>query len=459
MPGTTFPDFTLEASPSLTDYIVGYRTPVSGGERRTTLQSVSDLLGSGYFGSLTANRLLLGQGNSTLGASDLSYSTPTLTVPDAFNISSAGSIALTGGGTNKDITAVPSGTGSFIVAYNGSATATFSGKGALITGSDSLPAYYSIQTWGASSSGFESFVSGGTKALPTAVADGTKMFSLRTGGYDGTSYVGARGYIEVNAVNNWSTTNRGTTLIIGTTPPNQTTATQLATFGGNMVFRIGGTNMSVPAWGTSGVISTLAGATFTDTTSSGTVASAVGHSFGRPTIAANSATTITDASTIYIGNPPAVSTNVTITNTWAQWIDNGNFRLDGSLYFNGITGSVLTDTSGAFTLTGGAGNMTITAGTGNSRTLTLRTTTSGGSATTAVTISDTQSVSFARNIAVGGATSSSTTALICPAGSTAISSIRLPHGAAPSAPVDGDMWTTSSGLFVRINGSTVGPLS
>lgn len=31
---------------------------------------------------------------------------------------------------------------------------------------------------------------------------------------------------------------------------------------------------------------------------------------------------------------------------------------------------------------------------------------------------------------------------------------RLPHGAAPSSPVDGDMWTTSSGLFFRQNGVT-----
>jgi hypothetical protein len=31
----------------------------------------------------------------------------------------------------------------------------------------------------------------------------------------------------------------------------------------------------------------------------------------------------------------------------------------------------------------------------------------------------------------------------------------LPHGAAPTSPVNGDLWTTTSGLFVRINGSTV----
>ncbi len=36
---------------------------------------------------------------------------------------------------------------------------------------------------------------------------------------------------------------------------------------------------------------------------------------------------------------------------------------------------------------------------------------------------------------------------------------RLPHGAAPSSPVNGDMWTTTAGLYIRINGATVGPLS
>lgn len=37
--------------------------------------------------------------------------------------------------------------------------------------------------------------------------------------------------------------------------------------------------------------------------------------------------------------------------------------------------------------------------------------------------------------------------------------LRAPHGAAPSSPVNGDMWTTTAGLFVRVNGVTVGPLS
>jgi hypothetical protein len=45
------------------------------------------------------------------------------------------------------------------------------------------------------------------------------------------------------------------------------------------------------------------------------------------------------------------------------------------------------------------------------------------------------------------------------ASTTARASACFPHGTAPTAPVDGDIWTTTAGLYVRINGSTVGPLS
>jgi hypothetical protein len=36
-------------------------------------------------------------------------------------------------------------------------------------------------------------------------------------------------------------------------------------------------------------------------------------------------------------------------------------------------------------------------------------------------------------------------------------SMVLPHGVAPTAPVNGDLWTTTAGLHARINGVTVGP--
>lgn len=45
------------------------------------------------------------------------------------------------------------------------------------------------------------------------------------------------------------------------------------------------------------------------------------------------------------------------------------------------------------------------------------------------------------------------------ASTTAAASMNIPHGTAPTSPVNGDIWTTTAGLFVRINGVTVGPLT
>ena len=36
--------------------------------------------------------------------------------------------------------------------------------------------------------------------------------------------------------------------------------------------------------------------------------------------------------------------------------------------------------------------------------------------------------------------------------------MRIPHGTAPTSPTNGDVWTTTAGIFVRINNATVGPL-
>lgn len=36
--------------------------------------------------------------------------------------------------------------------------------------------------------------------------------------------------------------------------------------------------------------------------------------------------------------------------------------------------------------------------------------------------------------------------------------LNLPQGAAPTSPVNGDMWTTSAGLYIRVGGMTIGPI-
>lgn len=56
--------------------------------------------------------------------------------------------------------------------------------------------------------------------------------------------------------------------------------------------------------------------------------------------------------------------------------------------------------------------------------------------------------------AFGGVASSSTTAAAHPAGTTGVSSLRIPHGVAPTSPVDGDMWSTTTTLNFRLNGVT-----
>lgn len=52
----------------------------------------------------------------------------------------------------------------------------------------------------------------------------------------------------------------------------------------------------------------------------------------------------------------------------------------------------------------------------------------------------------------------STVPFIAPAATTSITSIRIPHGTAPTSPTNGDIWTTTQGIYARINGVTSGPL-
>jgi hypothetical protein len=67
----------------------------------------------------------------------------------------------------------------------------------------------------------------------------------------------------------------------------------------------------------------------------------------------------------------------------------------------------------------------------------------------------------ATNLTVTGASNLATVnlsgKLSLPASTTGSAYLNLAQGAAPSSPVNGDLWTTSSGLFARIAGSTVGP--
>lgn len=49
--------------------------------------------------------------------------------------------------------------------------------------------------------------------------------------------------------------------------------------------------------------------------------------------------------------------------------------------------------------------------------------------------------------------------LVTVAGTSARAPVRIPHGQAPSAPVNGDVWTTNAGMYVQANNATIGPLA
>lgn len=122
----------------------------------------------------------------------------------------------------------------------------------------------------------------------------------------------------------------------------------------------------------------------------------------------------------------------------------------------------------AWNLTGGAGNMTIVSGTGNSRTLTLQTTTSGGTATTALTLAADQSATFANTVNattfVGALTGNASTATSATSATTATTATNIAGGAGGSIPYQSSANTTallangSAGQILRSAGTTAAPI-
>jgi hypothetical protein len=70
-----------------------------------------------------------------------------------------------------------------------------------------------------------------------------------------------------------------------------------------------------------------------------------------------------------------------------------------------------------------------------------------------LTINNSGSLTVASNIGVTGVLSV-TGALITAASIAGSAGLRIPHGVAPTSPVNGDEWSTTAGRFCRINGVT-----
>ncbi len=96
---------------------------------------------------------------------------------------------------------------------------------------------------------------------------------------------------------------------------------------------------SAAFWGVSGTGLRFDAATFTDTSSSGTVATVNAvRAFGIPTLAASSAVVYTTAASVYIAGAPAAGANVTITNVYSLYIAAGNSYFAGNSITAGSLG-------------------------------------------------------------------------------------------------------------------------
>lgn len=69
----------------------------------------------------------------------------------------------------------------------------------------------------------------------------------------------------------------------------------------------------------------------------------------------------------------------------------------------------------------------------------------------------TGSGSFADDLALSSTAATFTHKVTTAASTTTAAGLIVPPGTAPTSPVNGDIWTTTTGLFARINGTTVGP--
>jgi len=125
---------------------------------------------------------------------------------------------------------------------------------------------------------------------------------------------------------------------------------------------------------------------------------------------------------------------------------------------------------GTFLKNDGNGNFSWATGVGSVTSITATAPLTGGAITSSGSIGITQAngtsngylssgdwTTFNAKLPLAGGTL--TGKLNTVASSAANAGLLLPHGAAPTAPVNGDIWTTTAGIYSRINGATIGPLA
>jgi hypothetical protein len=154
-----------------------------------------------------------------------------------------------------------------------------------------------------------------------------------------------------------------------------------------------------------------------------------------------------------LGNPPVTTPNL-------YWNDaTGALQVAGFVEIERTSGAMMTadnfTTNPAFYTLQGTGN-TATFGTEGSVAGTSWTGSHAYATLVGGTSGFTEFVTGgAVRATIGNGFFASLVEFLTPASTTANAGFNLPHGAAPTTPTNGDVWTTSAGFFARINGVTI----
>ena len=207
-------------------------------------------------------------------------------------------------------------------------------------------AYYKVDTIGANLTLAKSY--NDTLNTLTYVATGAEIGRINFASADeSTSRFGTNAIIAATSQEAHTATAKGTKLAFATTPIGSATAGVMMILNSEGSLAVGSStnpvarldirgNLSSAAWGVTGVGVRIAGSTYTDTSSSGTVATAIINQFAVPTLAATNVTTFTAVANVYIAGGVTAGTNATITNAWGLW-NTGKTRLDDQLILGAAT--------------------------------------------------------------------------------------------------------------------------
>ena len=289
--------------------------------------------------------------SGALGASaNLTWSSPTLTLGNAG--ATAGALAFANA-TSGSITLQPTtgALGSSVLTLP-AATDTLAGK-ALANGGTNAALT-------ASNGGIIYSTASAFAVLPGTVTAGQCLLSGSSAAPAWGSCSGAAAVSSVAANDSTLTISPTTGAVLAAlnlTNPNTWTGAQ--TFSGDTTqsgsaFIISG-NISKSAWTTSGIRIKGVTGTLTDTTSSGTVATAYTDVLGGNTIAASNSTTFTNYETMHLKDPVAGS-NATLTNKWAFGADSLRVGTSNQLT---VTNAGLVTIPGTLNITGTFSNIAV----------------------------------------------------------------------------------------------------